>query len=211
MMAIGLMNMAGSCSSCYVTTGKNPLDSTVTTLSLQVDLFSHLNTLSRVILSICCKLQRWSTNRGLKHRDGIGCACDTPFPHAAVLLYPQCHIRSNHHNGCDRANWLPCCIPVVESRQAWFPCLCLFLLWCSLHFRPVGSWPCRKFTPLNVPILTLHHKERKHAYGKQKPLCYRLEFQFSKSSCMSQDQTQWFWGTFQALKYITIYAGTKKH
>ncbi|KAH0679831.1 hypothetical protein KY284_020916 [Solanum tuberosum] len=62
MMAIGLMNMAGSCSSCYVTTDK----------------FYFY----RIIFSISSKLQCW----------GYSCANHPAVSNATVLLHPHCHL-----------------------------------------------------------------------------------------------------------------------
>lgn len=105
MMAIGVMNMAGSCSSCYVTTGDYP-PPLAPGFGTYILVYTTLTLSCRVIFSICCKLQRWSANSGFEHNNGISRASDFVVSHAAVSLHSQFHLGSYHHNCCDWANRL---------------------------------------------------------------------------------------------------------
>lgn len=96
----------------------------------------------RIIFSICCKLQCWSTNSGFKHNNGNSCPSNFVVSHATVLLHSQCHLGSYHHNCCDRANRLWGCFSIVESRQTWFRGLHMFLFRCFVHLS--SPWSCHR-------------------------------------------------------------------
>lgn len=158
MMAIGLMNMAGSCSSCYITTGDYLF---VNYPSLIYTVISHRNQLSwflitfrlifyRIIFSICCELQCRGANNRFKHCNVVSSACNSFVPHAAVYLHSKFHLGRHHHNRCDWTDWLSSCISLVESWQARFLGLHMFLSRCSLHFGPLRSSNCCKFFSPNT-------------------------------------------------------------
>lgn len=178
MMAIGLMNMAGSCSSCYVTTGTYliqcpsqkfkqvhlqkkkrkltprdlflwrywPVVLAILYVQVRFSLLFYLDKFYfyRILFSISSKLQRWGTNGCFKHNNGNSCVNHPAVSNATVLLHSHCHPGSNHHNSSDWPNRLSGCITVMESWQARFLSLLVFVFWCSFHLSTSRPSHCSK-------------------------------------------------------------------
>lgn len=119
MMAIGLMNIVGSCTSCYVTTGtslnqslilvSSPFTRIERMISVQKkkdrkdDGLSYLISI-RSILSFCCEPQCWLQDCHVKCDHGTDCHGHTVVPHATVCVHTECCSWSNHNCCCDWAH-----------------------------------------------------------------------------------------------------------
>lgn len=112
MIAFGMMNIAGSCTSCYLTTGikfnilnfPNSIDCLTVLFLLMVFVVSTWN--SRAIFAVSCELQCRMQDSSVEHCYVNGSDDHIAFLNAIVPLHSPCGFIRNH-NGCDaRSHWL---------------------------------------------------------------------------------------------------------
>lgn len=152
MIAFGTMNIVGSFTSCYLTTGTNSIKHNLSPFSLCLVCFPKqgLNNQSlcafcigkfRAIFEIRGELQCRMQNGSVEHRHGNCRHVHFVIPHTLIPLHStRCSL--SHHYICNAwPHWLWSRQASLEGRQVRLRCVHECLCWC-------GFWQCRNwFSP----------------------------------------------------------------